>query len=86
MVRCHLSKGRPPISSRLTPDWALAYLRGRAKGFAKGNVPWAAVQTAINLAQRDGATAEEIASAVAHAGSKLSMPSTCRALRALKRC
>jgi hypothetical protein len=34
-----------------SPKWALGYLRGRIKGYRKGNVPRASVLTAIEMAQ-----------------------------------
>ena len=56
-------------STHQTPDWALAYLRGRARRFATLNERIDGLLTAIAFAQRNGATTEQVVSAVAQGGA-----------------
>jgi len=50
------------------PKWALAFLRGRASGSCRGNVPVAASRTAVTLAERHGVRADDISAALEDAG------------------
>lgn len=49
-----------PLHAGEKTKWAAAFLRGRARAFTRGNVPYAAVLTAIRLAQRHEVSTDAI--------------------------
>jgi hypothetical protein len=64
-------KARPMNHFHPDPKWALGYLQGRSRAFARGSVPVAALIAAIRLAERHGASSDQIASALQEAGSAI---------------